>query len=32
MKLIQSKNANVNYLAKIVKIDNFHKHSDRVDT
>lgn len=28
MKLIQSKNANVNYLAKIVKIDNFHKHSD----
>lgn len=28
MKLIQSKNTNVNYLAKIVKIDNFHKHSD----
>lgn len=28
MELIQSKNANVNYLAKIVKIDNFHKHSD----
>lgn len=28
MKLIQSKNANVNYLAKIVKIENFHKHSD----
>lgn len=28
MKLIQSKNANVNYLAKIVKINNFHKHSD----
>lgn len=28
MKLIQSKNANVNYLAKIVKIDNFHKYSD----
>ena len=28
MKLVQSKNANVNYLAKIVKIDNFHKHSD----
>lgn len=28
MKLIQSKNANVNYLAKIVKIDNFHKHSN----
>ena len=28
MKLIQSKNANVNYLANIVKIDNFHKHSD----
>lgn len=28
MKLIQNKNANVNYLAKIVKIDNFHKHSD----
>lgn len=28
MKLTQSKNANVNYLAKIVKIDNFHKHSD----
>lgn len=28
MKLVQSKNANVNYLAKIVKIENFHKHSD----
>ena len=28
MNLIQSKNANINYLAKIVKIDNFHKHSD----
>lgn len=28
MKSVQSKNANVNYLAKIVKIENFHKHSD----
>lgn len=28
MKLVQNKNANVNYLAKIVKIENFHKHSD----
>lgn len=28
MKLVQSKNANVNYLAKIVKIEDFHKHSD----
>lgn len=28
MKLVQSKNANVNYLAKIVKINDFHKHSD----
>ena len=28
MKLIQGKNANVNYLAKIVRIDNFRKHSD----
>lgn len=28
MKLIKSKNANVNYLAKIVEIKEFHKHSD----
>lgn len=28
MKLIQGKNANVNYLAKIVNIENFRKHSD----
>ncbi len=28
MKLSVSKNANVNYLAKVVKIENFHQHSD----
>lgn len=28
MRFIQSKNANINYLAKIVNIDNFHKHPD----
>lgn len=28
MKLRQGKNANVNYLAKIVRINNFRKHSD----
>lgn len=28
MKLIKSKNANVNYLAKIVNINNFKPHSD----
>ena len=28
MKLIKSKNAKVNYLAKIVRIDNFKSHSD----
>lgn len=28
MKLIKSKNANINYLAKIVEINEFHPHSD----
>lgn len=28
MQLIKSKNANVNYLAKVVEIKEFHKHSD----
>ena len=28
MKLVKSKNANINYLAKIVEIKEFHKHSD----
>ena len=28
MKLIKSKDFNVNYLAKVVKIDHFNKHSD----
>lgn len=28
MRLITSKNANVNYLAKVVKIENFKPHSD----
>lgn len=28
MKLIKSKNANVNYLAKVVRIENFKAHSD----
>ena len=28
MKLIKSKNANENYLSKIVKIDSFRKHND----
>nr|DAN43774.1 MAG TPA: Naegleria gruberi RNA ligase repair, adenylyltransferase, LIGASE [Caudoviricetes sp.] len=28
MQLIKSKNANVNYLAKVVEINEFHKHSD----
>lgn len=28
MKLIKSKNANVNYLAKIVRIENFKPHTD----
>ena len=28
MKLIKSKSANINYLAKIVRIDNFKSHSD----
>ena len=28
MKLIKSKNANVNYLAKVVRIENFKPHSD----
>ena len=28
MKLIKSKNSNENYLSKIVRIDNFRKHSD----
>lgn len=28
MKLIKSKNANVNYLAKIVRIENFKAHTD----
>ena len=28
MKLVKSKNCDVNYLAKIVKLDNFEKHPD----
>ena len=28
MKLIKSKNANVNYLAKVVRIENFKSHTD----
>ena len=28
MKLIKSKNANVNYLAKVVRIENFKPHTD----
>ena len=28
MKLIKSKNANINYLAKVIKINNFKSHSD----